>query len=236
MLRRVALALTLASAPLVTAGCGDASFHVDRAAEFPKAAGASISIFGVYRDGRLAPEAWDSFRSHLTPLFGAAGCEPGYPDVFAASGTPVVQAVDDFTRANGVTDELLDRVASTAKGDLVLLIALTGRPGVKADTEASPTRAAAPSMRAGGRRGTPSSGSTHRAADAPAFEAVGIVFSPKAHRSVGAIRLSYTGASLDEALESFMAHLGAEMPKASCAGWKGDLHLEVGDVRRLESQ
>ncbi len=233
MLRTPAHALSIALVALSAAsgGCGDGSFHVERTPELPRGGGTTLSVFGVYRDGRLAPEAWDSFRSHLTPLFGASACEPGYPEVFAGSQSGVVQAVDDFTRGSGVTDELLDRVAVAAKGELVLVIALTGRPGMRTETEAP--RASAPVRP--GRRGTPSTGA-YRVSESVPFEAVGIFFSRKAHRSVGAMRLAYGGPSLDEALETFMTRLGGELPRAVCAGWSPDLRLEVGDIRRLEAQ
>jgi hypothetical protein len=232
----VALAVALAAA---TTACGDDSFHVQRAPEFPKAAGSAISVFGVYRDGRLAPEAWDSLRSHLAPLFGVSPCEPGYPDILTSSGTPTLQAVDDFTRANGVTDELLDRLAPMAKTDLMLLITLTGRPGPKteADTPSNPAQMTAPGMRGGGRRGTPTSGTPRKAAlDAVAFEADAVLFSAKAHHSVAAVRMTYTGTSLDEALQSFMTRLGAELPQAACGGWKMDIHVDASDIRRLDTE
>jgi hypothetical protein len=227
------------AAALATVGCGDDSFHVQRAPEFPKVAGATVSVFGVFRDGRLAPEAWDSFRSHLSPLFGTSSCEPGYPDILTSSGTPTLQAVDDFTRANGVTDELLDRLAPLARGDLILLITMTGRPPTKADSEkesATPTPTTSPGMRGPGRgRGTPSS-PTRRSGDVNAFEVVGVVFSMAAHHSVGAIRMTYTGTSMEDALQSFMTRLGAELPQAVCGAWKMDGHVDVADIKRLETE
>jgi len=239
--RLVGLALASLLAHGATA-CSDDSFHVERAPTFPKAAGAAISVFGVFRDGRLAPEAWDSLRSHTAPVFGTAPCEPGYPDILTSSGTPALQAVDDFSRANGVTDELMDRLAPMAKGDLILLITLTGRPASKsagsADDTSSPMQASAPGVRGSNRgRGTPSgSGPRKAAVEANAFEAVGIVFSPKAHKSVEAIRMTYTGTSLDDALQSFMERVGQELPQATCGGWKLDGHVDAADIHRLESE
>jgi hypothetical protein len=215
-------------------GCDD-SFQVQHAAEFPRGGGTSISVFGVYRDGRLAPEAWDLFRSRLAPLFGTSPCEPGYPDILTPSGTPALQAVDDWSRANGVTDELLDKLSVTAKGNLVLLVTMTGRPGAKPESGQGvqgPSPVAAPMRGAAGRRGSaPPKGP---AAEAPSFEAVGILFSPKAHKSVAAIRMTYTGQSLEDALDRFMARLGAELPRSTCAGWGGELHVDASDIKRLE--
>jgi len=238
MLSRLApLGVLLVS--LATAGCGDDTFHVERAAGFPRGGGASVSVFGLYRDGRLAPEAWDTVRPHLAPLFGTAGCDPGYPDMLTSSGTPALQAVDDFTRANGVTDELLDRLSTMAKGDLVLLVTMTGRPHATTDKDTSSPGVPTPTFRGGGRRGGgqaaagPRKGAT---AETPTFEAVGLVFSVKAHQSVGVVRMSYAGTSLDEALERFMTRIGTELPAAQCAGWRSDGRIEAADIRRLETE
>jgi hypothetical protein len=212
--------------------------RVQRAPDFPRAAGSKVSVLGVYRDGRLAPEAWDLFRAHLAPLFGTASCEPGYPDILTASGTPTLTAVDDFTRANGVTDELLDKLSPMAKGDLVLLITMTGRPGVKPASDPSgPGLAPSTPMRAGGgggRRGGAPPKQT-APADPNAFEAVGLLYSVKAHHSVAAIRMKYTGASMDEAIDRLMTSVGAELPGSTCAGWTGDLHIDASDIKRLEA-
>ncbi len=215
----------VALATLALAACGDDSVHVERAPDFPKAGGAAVSVFGVYRDGRLAPEAWDTLRPHLAPLFGAEACDPGYPEMLTTSGTPVLQAVDDFARANGVTDELIDRLAPMAKGDLVLLVTMTGRPRPHTSSEA-PSTSAPPTFRGTGHRGSPAMAPSHRPlSETAAFEMVGVVFSVRKHRSVGAIRLAYSGASFDEAIDHFMARLGAELPGASCAGWTGTCAL-----------
>jgi hypothetical protein len=243
MLRRLISASVLCGLTLglvcltCLAGCGDGSFHVDRAAGFPRSPAATISVLGVYRDGRLAPEAWDVFRPHLTPLFGVPACEPGFPDILASSGQQVVAAVDDYSRANGVTDELMDKLAPLAKGEFILLLVVNGRPGKHSDSDSTPTPTApTPSGRGGGRRGTPSSGSSKTTTEVPQFEAVGILFSTKAHRSVGAIRMNYAGASIDEALEMFTSKLGSELPQATCSGWTGGVHLDASDIRRLATE
>jgi hypothetical protein len=235
---RTSLATLALFLSLACAACGDDSFSVQHAAEFPRAPGAHVSIFGVFKDGRLAPEAWDPLRVHLTPLFGAVACEPGYPDVVTPSGTPVLQAVDDYSRANGVTDELLDRLSVAAKGDFVLLLTETGRPGVHAEGADAPSPSSGPpSLRTGGRHGGPGPSQTRRpVAEAPTFEAVALLFSVHAHKTVGAIRMSYSGSSFDDAMQALFARLGQELPGAVCEGWKGGLHLDVSDIKKLDTE
>ena len=240
MLRRALSPFLLAAAlggSGVLSGCDD-SMRVQRAPDFPRSGGSKVSVLGVYRDGRLAPEAWDLFRAHLSPLFGTSACEPGYPDILTVSGTPTLTAVDDFTRANGVTDELLEKLSPMAKGDLILLITMTGRPGVKPESDSSgPGLAPSTPMRAGGgsgRRGGPPPKQT-LAANANAFEADGLLFSVKAHHSVAAIRMKYTGASIDEAIDRLMKAIGGELPGSTCGGWTFDLHIDASDIKRLEA-
>jgi hypothetical protein len=234
---RTLTSLALAALLGLSAGCSDDSFHVERGPEFPRGPNPTIAVFGVYRDGRLAPEAWDLFRQRMASVYGPSPCEPGYPDILAPSGTAALQAVDDYTRENGVTDELLDKLAPMTSADLLLLLTLTGRPSKAVDSAGpSPaTTAPPPTMRGSGRRGAsaPPRGAPPQT---PTFEAVGILFSVKAHKSVEAIRMTYTGQSMDEALERFTAKLGSELSGAKCGTWKADLHIEASDVRRLATE
>jgi hypothetical protein len=232
---RTLLLLILAA---TSAACGDNSFQAQHAPEFPRTPGAHVSVFGVYKDGRLAPEAWDPLRVHLAPLFSAPACEAGYPDIVTASGTPVLQAIDDYSRANGVTDELLDRLSSAAKGDFVLLVTETGRPGVKVDTSEPSSAGAGPAtLRAGGPHGGRAPAQTRKPIpDASTFEVVGLLFSVHAHKTVGAIRMSYSGASFDDAMQGFFVRLGSELPGATCDGWKSDLRLDLSDIHKLETE
>jgi hypothetical protein len=232
-------AALVACVALASGACADTSFHVEHAKGFASPEAAPIAVFGVYRDGRLAPEAWDILRPHIAPLFSGSACDPGYPDILTPSGTPVLQAVDDFSRDNGVTDELLARLGSVSKSDLILLVVMTGRPTTHGETSTSnePTPQSA-AFRGGGRRGmNPSPGAARTTtSDARTFELVGLVFSKKAHQTVLAVRLNYGGTSIDEALDAFVTKLAGELPRATCAGWSGDLHLEVGDVRRIGTE
>jgi hypothetical protein len=230
---------------LALSACSDDSFSVQRSPAFPSQ-GAALSVFGVFKDGRMSPESWDVLRPRLTPILGSAACETGYPEAVNASSPELGQAVDDYTRANGVTDDLLEQFAPMAKGDLILLVMMTGRPhtgseptspGPKAGagTDPSPT---SPPARAGGRRGYQGAGPARAqaAVERGAFEVAASMFSVKTHRPVGAVSMRYTGASMDDALQSFAAHLADELPKASCAGWNADVHVDPAKIRKLDSE
>jgi hypothetical protein len=230
----VALGVALAVASV---GCGDNSFTVQRSVAFPSS-GAALSVFGVFKDGRMSPEAWDDLRPRLTPILGAAACQTAYPEALNASGPELTQAIDDYTRANGVTEDLLDLTGPMAKGDLVLLVIMTGRPHVAKDAPSEPSQPPPPA-RPGGRggRGYQSVGPGRTPGREPdAFEVAASLFSVKTHRLVGAISLRYTGQSRDEALQSFAERLTAELPQATCAGWSADVHVEPTKVRKLESE
>jgi len=231
-----AASLLVAAAMTVLGGCADGSFSVQRSAAFPRS-GAALSVFGVFKDGRMSPEAWDDLRTRLNPILGATACETAYPEALNASGPELSQAVDDFTRANGVTEDLLELLGPMAKGDLVLLVIMTGRPHASKDATQDSPATPPPPARAGGRRGYQSVGPGRTPGREPeAFEVAASLYSVRAHRSVGAISLRYTGQSKEEALQSFADRLAAELPLASCAGWNADVHVEATKVRKLESE
>jgi hypothetical protein len=229
-----ALALALA---LTISGCGDGSFSVQRTAAFPPS-GATLSVFGVYKDGRMSPESWDTLRPRLTPILGASPCETGYPEAVNASSPELGTAIDDYTRANGVTEDLLEQLAPMAKGDLIVLVMMTGRPHTGPDTSQPAPAPTAPPARTGSRRGYQGVGParSQAATERGAFEMAASLYSVKTHRSVGAVSMRYTGSSLEEALDSFATHLAEELPRASCGGWNADVHVDPAVIRKLESE
>ena len=222
---------------LALAGCGDEAFTVHRTPEFPRS-GASVSVLGVYRDGRMSPESWDLLRHRLTPIVGPGGCEPGYPEAVASSSPALAQAVDDYTRANGVTEDVMAELAPMARGDLILLVMMTGRPHGPADKAPSTTPTQPAAVRPGGRRGYQgTSAPSHVPGGEPdAFEVMASIFSVRSHHTVGALNMRYSGASLDEALDAFSARLAQELPSASCAGWNPTVRVDAAKIRKLETE
>ena len=87
----------------------------------------SVSVFGIFRNGRMSPEAWEDFGKALSMPFGEGICKAAYDVVFADANPALAAAIDDFTKENGVSDELLAKFAPLAKGDTILLVAMDGQ-------------------------------------------------------------------------------------------------------------
>lgn len=87
----------------------------------------SVSVFGIFRNGRMSPEAWEDFGKALSAPFSASICKAAYDVVFTDTNPGLADAIDDYTKENGVSDELLAKFAPLAKGDTILLIAIDGQ-------------------------------------------------------------------------------------------------------------
>ena len=121
---RALLALLL----LTATSCGDADTHftVNTAPDLQKM---TVSVLGVFKEGRMSPESWDEIGPKISSVFGAQGmCPIAYNAKLITDKPDLAEAVDDYSRANGVTDDLLDQLAPAANGDAVLVITVAGRP------------------------------------------------------------------------------------------------------------
>ena len=97
----------------------------------------SVSVFGIFRNGRMSPEAWEEFGKVLSAPFSQHACEAAYNNDLAEVNPELMSAIDDYTKENGVSDELLDKFSALAKGDTILVIAINGQlPKPAADTSA----------------------------------------------------------------------------------------------------
>jgi hypothetical protein len=179
-----------------------------------------ISVFGVYRDGRMSAKAWD----WLAPQLSALGrCEPAWGDVLERSDPKLAARIDARAREESINQELLDEVSSSAGGDLVMALTVFGSPykALRPRTgDLAQTGVAAPSgsARSGGRRG-------HRTRSVDSddqqggFEVSALLLSKRDREIVGRLEMHYIGTSESEAMSMFTERLKALLPEATCAGW-----------------
>jgi hypothetical protein len=229
--RFVLLALAV---PGITLGCGgDASYDVRYAAAYTPPR--TVSVFGVFRDGRMNPEAWDALGSRLSAPLGGASCEIAIGAKLTLEAPTLLSALDDTTRANGVTDAILGEFAPMAKADTILVFTIAGRPPQPLPDKPG-TRATPASNRfSTGRRMRGNTGpqpSTPRA-DRNVFEISASLYSVKTKESVGVIGMSYEGQSVEDAFQKFAAKLSAELPGTRCAGWDLSGHVDEDKLRAL---
>ncbi|HEY5284285.1 MAG TPA: hypothetical protein VIM14_15950 [Polyangia bacterium] len=141
--RRVSLGLVVASA-LAACATGDElqpQVAVGPAPEATKPE--SVSVFGIFRNGRMSPEAWEDFGKVLSTPFSQGICKAAYDVVLTDAHPEMAAAIDDYAKENGVSDELLEKFAPLAKGDTILLIAIDGQaPKPAAPSAQKPTKPA----------------------------------------------------------------------------------------------
>jgi hypothetical protein len=209
----------------------------------------SVSVFGVYKDGLMSADAWSELAPRLRSALAGAGdpsCAPFYGDALVRGDRALVSAIDDEARSEGPTDALLDLFAPAATGDAILLVSVAGHPPRK-KAKATTADVSPPVSGGGGlhrSRGVNAgadpnamSGSQasrgHEAVDHDAYEVSVSLFSVRDHRPVAIVAMTYTGASVDEALAAFVEKVRTELPAMRCAGWKPDVHVAPESVQRV---
>lgn len=121
----------------------------------------AVSVFGVFRNGHMSPESWEAFGAALSAPFSLGTCEAAYTNDFVAANPELTSAVDDYTKEDGVSEELLAKFAPLAKGDTILVVAINGqpaRPAANARGDKASTRASSGSGNHGGSGSEPGGG------------------------------------------------------------------------------
>ena len=215
----------------------DTNVIIARAPNFDLSS-ASVSVFGVYSEGRWNPSEWDKLGRRLSSL-GAGPCEPGFNDSLRNNDKELFNAIDREARSNGVTDKMLVQLSAGAQGDLVLIIELWGALGAITDNSspAAPTTGGPTAGAMGGPSGTggmaggrmrPGYGGggggygpmpAPRARQQDALKMVARVFAPETNEWVGAVELQYSGSDPNEAIAKFDEALGQLLPGSHCGGW-----------------
>lgn len=251
-MKRFPALFTSVLAPLAllsSGGCSDAAQFNTRYAPTFTHAPHTVSLLGVYKDGRMNSDVWEQIGPGLTAPLGGK-CDAGY-DTLVTKNPELSTAIDDYARANGIGDELLEQLAPAATGDLIMVVTVAGRVGQKdqdlPDTSAvaggSPTMTGSKYRGTGGMGGAGGMGNTRgptgamrrpRAlADGASFEMSASLFSIKEHRSVGLVSMGYSGPSVDDAVSRLAARLGVELPGSSCAGWDWSAKVDGQRIREL---
>jgi hypothetical protein len=241
----LATPLALALAALLTPACSDdAQFTTRFASDFAHGRHA-VSVFGVFKDGRMDGEAWEVIGPKLSAPFGAT-CESAYGSLLT-SDQPLSAAIDDYVRANGPGDELLDRIAPAATGDLVVVFTMAGKvvpkEALKPDTSTLSSSSPGMGMGGGKYRGARPGGGAYgsRGMAAPggspaALELSASLFSVSQHKSVAMVSMAYDGPSADDALQRMAAKLAASVPGSTCVGWDWKGKVDASRIRELGGQ
>jgi hypothetical protein len=226
-------------------GCSDAAQFTTRYAPTFARVPHTVSLLGVYKDGRMNSDVWQQIGTGLSAPLGGK-CGPGY-DALVGSNPSLSAAIDDYARANGIGDELLDQLGPAASGDLIMVVTVAGQVTPKGsdlpDTSAvsgGPPGTMGSKYRGAGMSTPSSRGPTgamrrpHGLADGASFEMSASLFSVREHKSVGLVAMAYSGPSVDDAVAKLAARLGVELPGSSCTGWDwGAAKIDDQRIREL---
>jgi hypothetical protein len=241
--------LAIAVAMAVACDDGDAHFTTKFASNFARAQ-RSASILGVYKDGRMAADAWGAYAPFVARAFGSAPCEIGY-EALASANSPLASAIDEYARAEGPSDDLLAQIAGAAKGDLIVVLTVAGHVPQSGASDAGGA-AMAPSFQGGGSRGggmgmrgggmgagggRGSSMSEPRVVkDSSVLDLAATVYSVAEKESVAVVSLQFSGSSTNDALTQFGTKLSLSLPQMRCAGWNWDVSIDPEKIRRAASE
>jgi hypothetical protein len=217
-------------------GCAGSQFAVQASPGWARA-NHRVSTFGLKRDGLMMRDGWRALGPEQPSPFGANACDVAYSVQTFSNQAELAAAFDEYTRAHGVTDELLGAVAPAAQGDAILFVAISGHPQFSGDS-APPSAAAmgprgATSMQAG-MFGLERGGAATGGSDG-GFIVDAVVYSVAEKRSVAELRLRYTGKRIDEAFQMFNQRFESEFPGAVCAGWKWEGRVDAASIKNLGS-
>jgi hypothetical protein len=238
----VAGALLLAILAL-SSSCSDPHTHFTTrvASDFPPA-GHTVSVFGIFKEGRMSADMWDELGTDLSAAFATGACQAEYRDDIVTSNAPLSSAIDDYVRANGIGDELLDAVAPAATGDMIVVFTIAGKVGtgaIDAGAGAMPPAPPTTMMRGTtgyrGAHGPMVSGGPMRffGGNADGLEVSASLFSVAQHRSVALVAMHYYGDSLQDALGQLAARLRATVPGSTCGAWNAGVHVDDQKIRAL---
>lgn len=86
----------------------------------------TASTFGVFRNGQMSDEAWSELEPSISSAFHRTSCQAGFGNALRKADPEFVAIIEDSARANGITNELLDKVAPHAEGDSIIVFQIYG--------------------------------------------------------------------------------------------------------------
>ena len=223
--------LRLSIALFVTAcGGGSARFTTQTAAGLVPAPH-TVSVLGVYKDGRMALGSWNKLAPHFASALGSAPCEIGF-DALVTSNQDLANSIDEYARDQGPTSQLLTALAPAARGDLLMVVTLASRPLEDPAEAGPPVGAPVPNgMVTQRKRHSHGQNAAGNAVDPNRLEVSASLFSVTQNHPVLLVSLSYAGQNTEDALTRFSAELARAIPNSRCVGWNWDVKIDPAMLR-----
>ena len=208
-------------APLL-AGCAfaDSHFTVDYPTKQMPQGNELVSVFGVFKDGRMRTEAWQELSPRFAGVLGNKPCELAFGDRLRAEDEESYEHFDHEIKDNGITKDTLASFAARAEGKMILAITVLGEAqvatglgnhtrGMEASATAAQRRMRARSLLPGDERPV-----------AAGLDIAVALYSIEAKDNILTLDLHYTGTTLEEAYKRIAMKLEGIIPDARCVGWK----------------
>jgi len=233
---RVTRFLALVSSAFIassTLACGPsgsgAAFETKLAHDF-RPAHHTVSVLGVYKDGRMALGAWESLSTYFAPAFGPKACPAGFDELVNAN-QDLANAIDAYARDEGPSGKLLAQIAPAAQGDLILVVTYAGQ--IPAKTDEDPRAAAAPVNNSMGtkRHQRRNAGAAESARRDDQLDISASFFSVQQNRPVAIVSMAYTGDTVKDAMTRFGAEVARGLPDLKCAGWDLATKIDPATVK-----
>jgi hypothetical protein len=211
-----------------TVACADESSVRVKVAQGFTPGPTNVSVLGVFRDGRMSVDAWGPIAIPLSAAIGGLSmCEPAFSARLQRENEPLFASIDDEAKSDGITEDLLTKLAPAAQGDQILAITMHGSVGGTTDKASglSTPHASAPQTRGmggggmRGNRGMQQREPTTRGPSPKALEMSATLFSARLHQPMARVTVIYTGTNADEAVRQFTAEIGKIVPGSACKGW-----------------
>lgn len=223
-----------ASLGLLACSCGETGVYYDvKFAPGFSEGPTTVSVIGVFQEGRMSSEMWNEVDAKLAPVLGQKSCPVIWGDDLRRSNPDIFEQIDRATQSEGITEDMLDRFSDASEGDAVMVVSLH----VRTTPVVAPTNQGSlgPTNPYGGSATGPMPGSQGRRTPPPRPTSIrpdrwqgqeirlaATLFSAKRHAAMGRVVLTYLGTNLDDAMKRFVAKVGETLPGSVCKGWNAD--------------
>ena len=214
--------LTLLALGPVILACGS-DVTVQRVASYAPH-GTTLSVLGVFKNGRMDPGAWNEWAPTIVAAVGDETCTAAFDDRMEKAAPALFTELDEQTRQDGITDELLDRAASNARGGAILVVEVFGgvspvkKPGNEAPAPAAPPPSTMRGQGRGRRRSMAPSAAPPRQSHDQLDVSVG-VYSLHEHQVMASVEMHADAGGSSDELRAFSDKIRAMLHGAKCAGW-----------------
>ena len=191
--------------------------------------GVTLSVLGVFKNGRMDAAAWNEWAPTIAAATGDPTCAAAFDDRMEKAAPALFSELDEGTRQDGITDEILDRAAPSALGDAILVMEVFGKaPQVKKreEPEVTPQPAPAPAPQSMGRRagrggrGSANPGPAPRQPPRDELDVSIGVYSIRDRQVMASVQMHTDSGASSDALHELSEKLRETLHGAKCAGWK----------------